>query len=103
MLSADTAVKVTILNDPRIFEVDNSARNRRVLFVASYAAGCIIGATMTFGTVGSLLLVCAIKLAISVSFLLNRGKITSRFPVAATEQEEHYELDTPVVKASWSD
>ena len=103
LLSANTAVKVSTLNDPRIFDADNPARNRRVFFVASYAAGCIIGATMTFGTVGSLLLVCAIKLAISVSFLLNRGKATSRFPAVATTGVEHYELDTPVVKASWSD
>ena len=59
---------------------------------------------MTFGTVGSLLFVCAIKLVISVSFLLNRGRAASRFPALATAWEEHHELDTPVVvKASWSD
>jgi hypothetical protein len=57
---------------------------------------------MSFGTVGSLLSVCAIKLVISVSFLLNRGK-SSRFPAATTAGDERYELDTPTVKASWSD
>jgi uncharacterized membrane protein YoaK (UPF0700 family) len=100
---ANTVVKVSTLNDPRIFEADNRARNRCVFFVASYAAGCIVGATMTFETVGSLLLVCAIKLVIGISFLLNRGNAAPRFPAAATAQEEHYELDTPGMKASWSD
>lgn len=55
-----------------------------MFFVASCAAGCIIGAVMSFGTVGSLLLACAIKMVISVSFLLNRGKAASRFPAMAT-------------------
>ena len=74
-----------------------------MFFVGSYVVGCIIGATMSFGTVGSLLFVCAIKLVISVSFLLNRGKARSRFPALATAGDERYELDTPVVKNSWSD
>jgi hypothetical protein len=103
-LSANAAIEVSVLNDPRILGVDNPARNRRLLFVGSYVVGCIIGAAMTFGTVGSLLFVCAIKLVISVSFLLNRGRAASRFPALATAGEEHHELDTPVVvKASWSD
>jgi uncharacterized membrane protein YoaK (UPF0700 family) len=102
-LLADAAIEVSILNDPRIFDVDNPGRNRRLLFVGSYVVGCIIGATMSFGTVGSFLFVCVIKLVISVSFLLNRGKAASRFPALATTGEEHHELNTPVVKASWSD
>jgi uncharacterized membrane protein YoaK (UPF0700 family) len=103
VLSANTAIKVSTLHDPRIFDADNPARNRRVFFGPSYAAGCIVGATMAFGTVGSLLIVYAIKLAIGASFLLNRGKAASRFPTVARAGEEHYELDAPVVKASWSD
>jgi hypothetical protein len=56
---------------------------------------------MTLGTVSSLLLVCVIKLAISGSFLLN--KAASRFPAVVTAGDEHFEMDTLVVKASWSD
>jgi len=86
-----------------MLDADNPARTRRVFFVASYAAGCIVGAVMSFGTVGSLLLVCAVKVVISVSFLFNRGKATSRFPTSAWVGDEHYELDAPVLKTSWSD
>lgn len=104
-LLANTEVEVSTLNDPRIFDADNPSRNRRVFFVASYAAGCIIGSVMSLGTVGSLLLVCAIKVVISVSFLLNRGKAASRFPASATDgpRDEQYELETTVLKSSWSD
>lgn len=102
-LSANAAIEVSVLNDPRILGADNPARNRRLLFVGSYVIGCIVGAAMSFGTVGSLLFVCAIKLVIGISFLLNRGKAASRFPALAPAGEEHHELDTPVVKASWSD
>lgn len=56
---------------------------------------------MTLGTVSLLLLVCVIKLAISGSFLLN--KAASRFPAVVTAGDEHFEMDTLVVKASWSD
>ena len=103
ILWTDTAIKTSTLSDPKTFSAGNATRNRRVIFVASYAAGCILGATMSFGTAASLLVVCAIKLVIGVSFLLNRGKAASRFPAAVSARDEHYNPDTPMLKASWSD
>jgi hypothetical protein len=103
-LSANAAIEVSVLNDPRILGVDNSARNRRLLFVGSYVVGCIIGAAMTFGTVGSLLFVCD---QAGDQCIVPAQQRQSRVEVSgtlATAGEEHHELHPPVVvKASWSD
>jgi uncharacterized membrane protein YoaK (UPF0700 family) len=97
--SADTRIEIAMLNDPRLLHADNAARNRRLLYVSSYAAGCIIGAVVSFGVTGSLFLVSAIKLIISASFLLNRGRAAARYPEPAGSNEESYEMGTPVSKA----
>jgi uncharacterized membrane protein YoaK (UPF0700 family) len=97
--SADTVIEIAMLNDPRLLHAENAARNRRLLYVASYAAGCIIGAVMSFGPTGSLFFVTALKLVISASFVLNRGRAGGRFPEAAGSGDNNYEMGTPVSKA----
>lgn len=97
--SANTRVKIEMLNDPRLLHADNAARNRRSIYVSSYAAGCIIGAVVSFGATGSLLLISAMKLVIGASFLLNRGRAAARYPEPAEWSGESYEMDTPVSKA----
>lgn len=58
---------------------------------------------MALGTVSSLLLVSAMKLIISASFLLNRGRAAGRFLETTRSGEDGYNLASPVVKASWGD
>jgi hypothetical protein len=96
---ADTRIEIAMLNDPRLLQVDNAARNRRLLYVLSYAAGCIIGAIVSFGPSGSLFLISVLKLIVSASFLLNRGRAAARYPEAAGSRDESYEMGTPVSKA----
>jgi hypothetical protein len=89
-----------MLNDPRLLRVVNAARNRRLLYVSSYAAGCIIGAIVSFGPSGSFFLISAMKLIISASFLLNRGRAAAaRYPETTASGDESYEMGTPVSKA----
>lgn len=97
--TADERVKIAMLNDPRLLHADNAARNRRLLYVSSYAAGCVIGAVVGFGPTGSLFVISAMKLIISASFLLNRGRAAARYPKAAGSGDESYEMGTPVSKA----
>lgn len=92
-------IEIAMLNDPRLLHADNAARNRRLLYVSSYAAGCIIGGIVSFGPSGSLFLISAIKLVISASFLINRGRAAARYPESAGSGEESYEMGTPVSKA----
>jgi len=99
---ANTNFEIATLNDPRLLHADNAARNRRLLYVSSYATGCIIGAVVSFGPTGSLFLIAAMKLVISVSFLLNRGRAASRYPEAAGSGDESYEMGTPISKAPTS-
>lgn len=96
---ANTRIEIAMLNDSRLVHADNAVRNRRLLYVSSYAAGCIIGAVVSFGPTGSLFLISAIKLIISASFLSNRGRAAARFPEAAGSGDESYEMGTPVSKA----
>jgi uncharacterized membrane protein YoaK (UPF0700 family) len=100
--SANMVVKISTLNDPRLLQADNAARNRRLLYILSYAAGCIIGATMSFGTTGSLLFISAMKLVVTASFLLNRGRAAGRFSETAGLRDESYELSTSPSKAPLS-
>ena len=97
--TADERVKIAMLNDPRLLHADNAARNRRLLYVSSYAAGCVIGAVVGFGPTGSLFVISAMKLIISASFLLNRGRAAARYPKAAGSGDESYEMGIPVSKA----
>ena len=99
---ADTMIEIGVLNDPRLLHADNPARNRRLLYIASYAVGCIIGAVVGLGRTGSLFLVAAMKLIISASFLLNRGRAAARYPEAAGSGDDNYEMGTSVSKASSS-
>jgi uncharacterized membrane protein YoaK (UPF0700 family) len=96
---ANTCFEIAMLNDPRLLHADNAARNRRLLYISSYAAGCIIGAIVSFGLSGSLFLISATKLIISASFLLNRGQAAARYPEAAGSGDESYEMGTPISKA----
>lgn len=96
---ANTNSEIAMLNDPRLLHAENAARNRRLLYVSSYAVGCIVGAVVSFGPTGSLFLISAIKLIISASFLLNRGRAAARYPEAAGSGDENYEMGTPVSKA----
>jgi len=96
---ADIGFEIAMLNDPRLLHADNAARNRRLLYVSSYFSGCTIGAIVSFGPTGSLFLISAIKLIISASFLLNRGRAAARFPEAAGCGDENYEMGTPISKA----
>lgn len=96
---ANTNFEIATLNDPRLLHTDNAGRNRRLLYVSSYAAGCIVGAVMSFGPTGSLFLIAAVKLIISASFLLNRGRAAAKYPEAAGSGDETYELGTPISKA----
>jgi hypothetical protein len=95
-------VKISTLNDPRLLQTDNAARNRRLLYILSYASGCIIGATMSFGTTGSLFVISAMKLIVTASFLLNRGRAAGRFADAAGLRDERYEMASPLSKAPLS-
>jgi hypothetical protein len=88
-----------MLNDPRLLHADNAARNRRLLYVSCYAAGCIIGAIVSFGPRGSLFLIAAMKLIITASFLMNRGRAAARYPESAGSSDESYEIGTPLSKA----
>jgi hypothetical protein len=97
-LAANTSFKISTLNDPRLSQGDNAARNRRLLYILSYASGCIIGATMSFGTAGSLFFVSAMKLVVTASFLLNRGRVAGRFIEAGGLRDENYELATTLSK-----
>ncbi|GAB7322380.1 hypothetical protein MBLNU13_g03338t1 [Cladosporium sp. NU13] len=94
-----TGAIIAMLNDPRLLHADNAARIRRLLYVSSYAAGCIIGAVVSLGPTGSLFVISAVKLIISASFLLNRGRAAARHPEAARSGEESYETGTPAPKA----
>ena len=96
---ANARIEIAMLNDPRLLHADNAARNRRLLYVSCYAVGCIIGAVVSFGTPGSLFLISVIKLVISASFMLNRGRAAARYPEAAGSGDESYEMGTPVSKA----
>lgn len=96
---ADAVIEIATLNDPRLFRADDAARNRRLLYVTSYAVGCIVGAVMGFGAIGSLFFVSVIKLIVSASFLLNRGRAAARFPEAAGSGDDSYEMGSPVAKA----
>jgi hypothetical protein len=95
-------VKISTLNDPRLLQADNAARNRRLLYILLYASGCIIGATISFGTTGSLFFVSAMKLVVTASFLLNRGRAAGRFADAAGLRDESYEMASPLSKAPLS-
>ena len=92
-------IEIGVLNDPRLLQADNAARNRRLLYIASYAVGCIIGAVVGFGKTGSLFFVAAMKLIISASFLLNRGRAAARYSEAAGSGDDNHEMGTPVSKA----
>lgn len=96
---ANTNLKIATLNDPRLLLADNAARNRRLVYVSSYATGCIVGAVVSFGPTGSLFLIATVKLIISASFLLNRGRAAARYPEAAGSGDESYEMGTPISKA----
>jgi uncharacterized membrane protein YoaK (UPF0700 family) len=97
--SANTMIEIAVLNDPRLLHAENAGRNRRLLYVASYAVGCIIGEVVSFGVTGSLFFVTAVKLVMSASFLLNRGRLAARFSGAAGSGDDNYEMGTPVSKA----
>jgi hypothetical protein len=70
--------------------------------MASYAVECIVGAIMSFEARGSLVFVSAMKLVVSVSFLLNRGRAAARLSEAPGSENENYGLVTPVSKAPLS-
>lgn len=101
-LPANAVIEISTLNDPRLFNAENAARNRRLLYIVSYATGCTIGANMSFGVTGSLFFVSTMKLIVSASFLLNRGRAAARFPDARGPEDESYELVRPASKAPLS-
>lgn len=96
-------VKIAVLNDPKVLKAEDPARNRRLFFIASYAVGCILGAIVSVGPTKTLFFVSAMKLMISASFLLNRGRPAARFADVARFEEGSINLVSPSVKASWGD
>lgn len=91
-----------ILNDPKLLRTNNLARNRRLAFVASYAAGCLIGGAIHFTAAGALFFALLLKLAIGASFLLNRGKVVMTDVEGIELGEENHELVSPA-KTLWAD
>lgn len=92
-----------MLNDPKVLATGNPVRNRRLCYIACYAAGCLIGAAMSLEAAAMLFLVSMIKSLISASFLLNRGVAMGRFQEEAHPEEERYAMASPVVKSPWRD
>lgn len=99
---ADINAEIATLNDPDVFRADNAARNRRLLYISSYAVGCIVGAIVGFGATGALLFVSAMKLVVSASFLLNKGRPVGRFVATTRSGDESYGLAIPASKAPMS-
>lgn len=90
-----------MLNDPKVLTARNPARNRRLCFIASYAAGCLVGAAVSLKAAGTLFLVSVIKLLISASFLFNRGPAVGRFQDMTGPEEEGCNMASPAVKSLW--
>ncbi|KAM0720033.1 hypothetical protein Q7P37_004168 [Cladosporium fusiforme] len=94
-----TGALVSVLNDPKVLIGSNPVRTRRLWFIASYAAGCLIGAAMNLEAAGTLFLAFVIKLSISASFLFNRGQAVGRFQEETGPEEEAHAMVSPVVKS----
>lgn len=77
-------------------------RKRRLTFIASYGAGCLLGGFLALQPAAMLFLASVAKLAISASFVLNRGS-PAGFDEETLAAEENYGLASPGLKLAWGD
>ncbi|KAK5112556.1 hypothetical protein LTR85_011248 [Meristemomyces frigidus] len=102
-----TGTLVQLSNDPKLFELRNAPRNRRLVFYASLLMGCMIGAAAAKyrDAALGLLLAAVVKVVATVSFLFNRGVMVC---AEVVDQEKNDGsagpgVATPISKILWGD
>jgi len=90
--------QISTLGDPRIFNLKNHARDRRILFVIAYLAGCFAGSALNaYDTTWAFFLAFGMKMFICASFLFTPGM------VADLEKQDDQGTSTPVSHILWGD
>jgi hypothetical protein len=90
--------QISTLGDPRIFQVKNHARDRRILFVIAYLAGCFAGSALNvYDTTWAFFLAFGMKMFICATFLFTPGM------VADLEKQDDEGTRTPVSHILWGD
>ena len=98
MHHAHSCDQISTLGDPRIFRWQNHARDRRILFVIAYLAGCFAGSAVNaYDTTWTFFLAFGMKLFICATFLFTPGM------VADLEKQDDEGTRTPVSHILWGD
>ncbi|GAB7328106.1 hypothetical protein MBLNU13_g00143t1 [Cladosporium sp. NU13] len=93
-----TGAVISTLGDPRIFHANNHARDRRILFVIAYLAGCFAGSALNaYDTTWAFFLAFGMKMFICATFLFTPGM------VADLEKQDNEGTRTPVSHILWGD
>jgi hypothetical protein len=98
VLHAYCCYQISTLGDPRIFRGSNHARDRRILFVIAYLAGCFAGSALNaYDTTCTFFLAFGMKMFICATFLFTPGM------VADLEKQDDEGTRTPVSHILWGD
>jgi hypothetical protein len=98
VLYAYYRTQISTLGDPRIFRWSNHARDRRILFVIAYLAGCFVGSALNaYDTTCTFFLAFGMKMFICATFLFTPGM------VADLEKQDNEGTRTPVSHILWGD
>ena len=72
----DPSPQISTLGDPRLFRWSNHPRDRRILFVVAYVAGCFAGSALnTYDMVWTFFLAFGMKMFACTTFLLTPGMV----------------------------
>jgi uncharacterized membrane protein YoaK (UPF0700 family) len=98
MQDAYRCAQISTLGDPRIFHGKNHARDRRILFVVAYLAGCFAGSALNaYNTTWVFFRAFGMKMFICATFLFTPGM------VADLEKQDDEGTRTPVSHILWGD
>lgn len=99
-----TSCLIQLCYDPKIFQLNNRPRTRRLGFVVTMAAGHFIGAAASrHGTSLGLLLTACIKAFVTLSFLFNPGMVMPTVEDVESNRKSKNGTVTPVPQVLWGD
>ena len=85
-----TAAVVNLVSDPKLLSLENSVRNRRVLYWASLLSGAFVGAlaVKVYGPMLAISLAAIVKIFVGLLFMSNPGAVSDLSSDIATSRAE---------------